>query len=78
MCRQQQDVTVTNSIMLIACISYDNCWITKAPANAEQLERLQGFLLYKVGGRDLTDTHKTNTSKATVLDVSASESSVCF
>lgn len=42
------------SVMLIAFISYDNCYITKASANAQQLEWLLGLLLYNVGGQDLT------------------------
>lgn len=50
------------SIMLIAFISYDNCRITKASANAQQLGRLPGRLLYNVGGQDFyctpRKTHK--------------------
>lgn len=42
------------SIMLIASISFDNCCITKASANAQQLEWLLGLLLYNVGGQDGT------------------------
>lgn len=51
------------SVMLIAFISFDNCCITKASANAQQLERLLELLLYNVGGQDLTVpcTRHTNT-----------------
>lgn len=39
--------------MLIAFISCDYCRITKASANAQQLDGLLGLLLYNVGGQDL-------------------------
>lgn len=42
------------SITLIAFISCDNCCITKASANAQQLDWLLGLLLHNVGGQDLT------------------------
>lgn len=57
------------SIMLIAFISYDNWCITKASANAQQLEWLLGLLLYNVGGQDLTlvCTRHTETVKRQFL-----------
>lgn len=57
-CRQLKHLTETSSVMLIACASNDNSCITKASANAEQLGWLLGFLLYNVGGQDITDTQE--------------------